>query len=113
MIGEGRVHTVPVGLAEGTGGMCLPNGVCVLGDSLLGLGLFAGAWDLGGFGLSRVHTAVGGTHQSTITARGTLTGHTLTRLLAGGTEGGDFLAKQSNFGEELVHGFWWFWGEGG
>jgi hypothetical protein len=82
VIGEGGVHTVPVGLAEGAVGVRLPNGVRVLGDSLLGLGLFAGAWDLGGFGLSRVHTTVGRTHQSTITARRTLTCHPLTGLLA-------------------------------
>ena len=71
--------------------------------NLLGLGLLAGAGGLGGFGLPTVHTAVGCTHQSTIATRGPLTSHPLAGLLAGGTEGGDFLAKQSNFGEELVH----------
>ena len=116
MLGEGGIHTIPVGLAKGTRGIGLPNGVAMLRDNLLGLGLLAGARDLGDLGLSRVHTAVGGTHQSTITARRTLTCHPLARGLAGGTEGGDFLAKQSNFGEELVH--WGFeemivWGEAG
>jgi hypothetical protein len=86
VIGEGGVHTVTVGLAEGALGVSLPNGVRVLGDSLLGLGLFAGAGHLGGFGLSRVHTTVGRTNQSTIAARRTLPSHPLAGLLAGGLQ---------------------------
>jgi hypothetical protein len=103
VIGEGGVHTVPMGLAEGTLGVSLTNGVRMLRDSLLGLGLFLGADHLGRFGLSTVHTTVGRTHQSTITARRTLTCHPLAGRLAGGAEGGDFLAKLGDFGEQLVH----------
>ena len=84
-------------LTEGTGGMCLPNGVRVLGNSLLGLGLLAGARDLGGLGLPTVHTTVAGTWQSTITARGTLTCHTLAWLLAGGLQLLELEAELSNF----------------
>ena len=103
MIGEGGVHTVPMGLAEGTLGVSLTNGVRMLRDSLLGLGLFLGADHLGRFGLSTVHTTVRTPRQSTIATRSTLTSHTLTGRLAGGAEGGDFLAKLGDFGEQLVH----------
>ena len=45
--------------AQRTLGVRLPNGVCMLWDSLLGLGLFLGACHLRGLGLSTVHTTVG------------------------------------------------------
>lgn len=84
MIGEGGIHTVPVGLAKGTHGIGLPNGVRVLRDNLLGLGLLAGAGGFGGLGLTGMHTTVGGTHESTITTWSTLPSHPLAWLLAGG-----------------------------
>jgi len=93
-----------VGLAEGTLGVRFPNDVRVLRLDLLGLGLLADTGGLGLLGTPRVHTTMARTRQSSITARRPLTSNTLAGLLAGGTEGGDFLAKQSNFGEELVHG---------
>jgi len=77
VIGEGGIHTVPVGLAKGTRGIGLPYGVGMLRDNLLGLGLLAGAGGLGGLRFTGVHTTVGGTHESTITAWRTLTCHTL------------------------------------
>jgi len=77
--------------------------VRVLRLNLLGLGLLLGADRLGGPRLPTVHTAVGGTQQSTITAGGTLTSHPLAGGLAGGAEGGDFLAKLGNFGEQGLH----------
>ena len=110
MIGEGGIHTVTVGLAKGTLGVRLPNGMGMLRDNLLGLGLLAGAGGLGGLGLTRMHATVWGTHQCTITAWRTLTCDPLTRLFTGRAEGGDFLTKQGNFGEEGLHGclvrFW-------
>ena len=84
MIGEGGIHTVPVGLAKGTHGIGLPYGVAMLRDNLLGLGLLAGAGGFGGLGLAGMHTTVGGPHESTITTRSTLPSHTLAWLLAGG-----------------------------
>ena len=104
MIGEGGIHTVPVGLAKGTHGIGLPNGMGMLRDNLLGLGLLAGAGGLGGLGLAGMHTTVGGTHESTITTWRTLTCDPLTRLFTGRAEGGDFLTKRGNFGEEGLHG---------
>ena len=105
MIGEGGIHTVPVGLAKGTRGIGLPYGVAMLRDNLLGLGLLAGAGGFGGLRFTAVHTTVGGTHESTIAARSTLTcdplagglftGLTL-QLLELGTQG-------SNLEEEGVH----------
>jgi hypothetical protein len=99
-------------------GVTLPNAVRMLRLDLLGLGLLLGADRLGGPRLPTVHTAVGGTQQSTITAGGTLTSHTLTGLLTGRPELGDFLAKLGDFGEQGIHwgavrfwGFWGFWGE--
>lgn len=97
MLGEGGIHTIPVGLAEGTVGVRLPNGVGMLRDNLLGLGLLTGAGGFGLLGRPRVHTTVGGTHESTIAAWGTLPSHPLTGGLFGTglafAEGGDFLAK--------------------
>lgn len=97
MIGEGGIHTVPVGLAKGTHGIGLPYGVAMLRDNLLGLGLLTGARGFGLLGRPRVHTTVGGTHESTITAWGTLPSHPLAGGLFGTglafAEGGDFLAK--------------------
>ena len=45
--------------AQSTLGVRLPNGVGVLRDGLLGLGLFLGTTGLGLLGLSTVHTTVG------------------------------------------------------
>ena len=59
VVREGWVHTVTVGLAQGAEGVGLPNGVHMLRDDLLGLGLLADAGGLGGLGLSTVHTTVG------------------------------------------------------
>ena len=91
--------------------MRLPNGVRVLRDCLTGLGILAGADRLGRLGLSTVHTTVGRTRYSTIAARRTLPSNTLAGSLATGlAEGGDFLAKLGDFGEQLVHlgvGFEW------
>ena len=84
-------------------GVRFPNAVRVLRLDLLGLGLLADTGGLGLLGLPRMHTTVTRTRQSTITAGGTLTSHTLTGRLAGGAEGGDFLAKLGNFGEEGLH----------
>ena len=84
MIGEGGIHTVPVGLAKGTHGIGLPCGVGMLRDNLLGLGLLAGAGGFGGLGLAGMHTTVGGPHEGPIAARSTLPSHTLAWLLAGG-----------------------------
>ena len=109
-----------MGITEGAGGTGLTNGVGVLRDSLLGLGLLAGPRLFGGLGLSGVHTAVWGTHEGTIAAGGTLPSHTL----AGGLAGGRLVllmlvAEVRNFGSELVEGghfggFWIFgqgWGD--
>ena len=97
MIGEGGIHTIPVGLAKGTRGIGLPNGVAMLRDNLLGLGLLAGTGGFGGLRFTGVHTTVGGTHESTIAAWGTLPSNPLTGGLFGTglafAEGGDFLAK--------------------
>jgi len=97
VLGEGGIHTIPVGLAEGTVGVRLPNGVGMLRDNLLGLGLFTDTGGLGLLGRPRVHTTVGGTHESTIAAWGTLPSNPLTGGLFGTglafAEGGDFLAK--------------------
>ena len=109
VIGEGWVHTVPVGLAQGTQGVGGIYGVCVLRDGLLGLGLLTGTGHLGWLGFPRVHATVGTPWQSTIAAWGTLTSHTLTRLLLLGPKLGDFLTKLGNFGEERLH-FNWIWG---
>jgi hypothetical protein len=114
VIGEGWVHTVPVGLAQGTLGVRLPNGVGVLRDGLLGLGLLTDTGHLGGLGFPRVHATVGTPRQSTIAARGTLPSHTLTGLLLLGPKLGDFLTKLGNFGEEGLHFSWVrFWGRRG
>lgn len=78
MIGEGRVHTVTVCLAQGTVRIVVTYGVGVFRDGLLGFGLFAGAGHLGRLGLPRMHATVGGSHESTIAAGSTLTSHTLT-----------------------------------
>jgi len=104
VIGQSRIHTVPMGITEGTLGVRLPNGVRVLRDCLTGLGLLAGAGGFGRFGLSTVHTTVGGTRYSTIAARRTLTSNTLAGSLTRGPQLGDFLTKLGNFGEQLVHG---------
>jgi hypothetical protein len=107
VIGEGGIHTVPVGLAKGTHGIGLPYGVAMLRDNLLGLGLLAGAGGFGGLGLAGMHTTVGGTHEGPIAARSTLPSHPLAgglftgltlQLLELGTQG-------SNFSEEGVHFF--------
>ena len=113
MIGEGRVHTVSVGLAEKAVRIVVAYGVGVLRDCLTGLGLLAGAGGFGRLGLSTVHTTVGGTRYSTITARRTPPSNTLAGSLTGGTELGDFLTKLGNFGEQLVHlGVGWELGRG-
>ena len=67
MIGEGGIHTVTVGLAKGTRGIGLPNGMGMRRDNLLGLGLLTGAGGFGGLRFTAVHTTVGGPHESTIT----------------------------------------------
>ena len=67
MIGEGGIHTVTVGLAKGTHGIGLPNGVAMRRDNLLGLGLLTGAGGFGGLRFTTMHTTVGGPHESTIT----------------------------------------------
>ena len=77
MLGEGGIHTIPVGLAEGTVGVRLPNGMGMLRDNLLGLGLFTDTGGLGLLGLSTVHTTVRCTRQGSITTRRTLPSHTL------------------------------------
>ena len=99
-----------MGLTEGTLGMRLPNGVRVLRDCLLGLGLLAGAGGFGRFGLSTVHTTVGGTRYSTIAARRTLPSNTLAGSLTGGLELLELGSQFGNFGEEGLHfclGFEW------
>jgi hypothetical protein len=78
VLGEGGIHTIPVGLAEGTVGVRLPNGVAMLRDNLLGLGLLTGAGGFGGLRFTGVHTTVGGTHESTITTWCPLPSHPLT-----------------------------------
>jgi hypothetical protein len=103
VVGESWIHTVPVGLTEGTLGLRLPNGVRVLRDCLTGLGLLAGAGGFGRLGLSTVHTTVGGTRYSTIATRRTPPSNTLAGSLTGGPQLGDFLAKLGNFGEEGIH----------
>ena len=118
MIGEGGIHTVPVGLAKGTHGIGLPNGMGMRRDNLLGLGLLAGTGGFGGLGLTAVHTTVGGTHESTITtwcplpcdplAGGLFTGLTL-QLLELGTQRGNF----SNEGLDVHLGNFRKWWEGG
>jgi hypothetical protein len=113
VIGEGWVHTVPVGLAQGTLGVRLPNGVGVLGDGLLGLGLLTDTGHLGGLGFPRVHATVGTPWQSTIAARGTFARNTLTGLLTGGLELLELEAEGGNFSNEGVHGRVGFLGEEG
>ena len=81
MIGEGRVHAVTVGLAEGTVRIVLAYGVGVRGDGLHGFGLFTGAGGFGGLGFAGVHATVLGPSEGTIAARRTLTRHTLARGL--------------------------------
>ena len=107
MIGEGGIHTVPVGLAKGTVRIVVAYGVGMLRDNLLGLGLLAGAGGFGGLRFTGMHTTVGGTHESTITAWRTLPSDPLAGGLFGTglafAEGGDFLAKEGDFGEEGVH----------
>ena len=77
-------------------------GVGVLRDGLLGFGLFAGAGHFGRLGLTRMHATVLATSESTIATRSTFASHTLTWGLLRGTlfEGGHFLAKLGDFGEE-------------
>jgi hypothetical protein len=81
VIGEGRIHTVTVGLAEGAVRIVLTYRVSVLGDGLLGFGLFAGAGHFGRLGFPRMHATVGGSHESTIATRSTFARHTLARGL--------------------------------
>src|SRR6056300_2079314 len=78
--------------------------VTVFRLDLLRLNIPLRTGNLGGTGFTRVHTTVSGIKYSTITTRGTLTCNTLTRLFTERTEGGHFLTKQSNFGEEGIHG---------
>jgi len=104
VIGQSRIHTVPVGITEGTLGVRLPNGVRVLRDCLTGLGLLAGADRLGRLGLPTMHTTVGGTWYSTITARRTLTSNTLAGSLTRGLELLELGSQFGNFGEESFHG---------
>ena len=113
MIGEGRIHTVPVGLAQGTLGVGGVYGVGVLRDGLLGLGLLTDTGHLGRLGFATVHPTVGTPRQSTIAARGTLTSHTLTGLLTGGLQLLELEAEGGNFSNEGVHGRVGFWGEEG
>ena len=103
MIGQCGIHTVPVGLTEGTLRVRLPNGVRMLRDCLTGLGILAGTGGLGRPRLPTVHTTVGGTWYSTITARGTLTSNTLARLLAGGLELLELGSQRRNFSKEGLH----------
>ena len=103
MIGEGWVHTVPVGLAQGTLGVGLPNGVGVLRDSLLGLGLLTDTGHLGRLGFPRVHATVGTPWQSTIAARCTCARNTLKGLLTGGLQLLELEAEGGNFSNEGVH----------
>ena len=113
MVRQSWIHTVTVGLTEGTLGMRLPNGVRVLRDCLTGLGLLAGTGGFGRFGLSTVHTTVGGTRYSTIAAGGTLPCNTLAGSLTGGLELLELGSQFGNFGEKLVHlGVEWDFGEG-
>ena len=113
VIGEGRIHTVPVGLAQGTQGVGGVYGVGVLGDGLLGLGLLTDTGHLGSLGLSTMHTTVGTPWQSTIAARGTFARNTLTGLLTGGLELLELEAEGGNFSNEGVHGRVGFLAEGG
>ena len=83
--------------------MRLPNGVRMLRDCLTGLGILAGTGGLGRPRLPTVHTTVGGTWYSTITARGTLTSNTLARLLAGGLELLELGSQGRNFSKEGLH----------
>jgi len=77
-------------------------GVGVFRDGLLGFGIFAGARNFGRLGFPRMHATVGGSHESAIATRSTLACNTLARGLLRGTlfEGGHFLAKLGDFGEE-------------
>ena len=78
MIGEGRIHAVTVCLAQGTVRIVLTYRVSVLGNGLLGFGLFAGARNFGGLGLTRMHATVLATSESAIATRRTFASHTLT-----------------------------------
>ena len=91
-------------VTQSTRGINRPQRVAVLRDSLLRLGLLAGLGNPHLLGLPTVHTTVRRTREGTITTRGTLTGNTLTGGLTALAEGGHFLAKQSNFGEQGVKG---------
>ena len=104
VIGEGWVHTVPVGLAQGTQGVGGVYGVGVLRDGLLGLGLLTDTGHLGRLGFPRVHATVGTPRQSTIAARGTFARNTLTGLLTGGLQLLELEAEGGNFSNEGVHG---------
>ena len=92
-----------MGLAEGTMGVRFPNAVRVLRLDLLGLGLLADTGGLGLLGLPRMHTTVTRTRQSTITAGGTLTSHTLTGRLAGGLQLGELGSQGRTFSKEGIH----------
>jgi hypothetical protein len=69
-----------MGLAEGAREIVLTYRVSVLGDGLLGFGIFAGAGHLGRLGLPRMHATVGGSHESTIATWSTFARHTLAWL---------------------------------
>jgi hypothetical protein len=109
VIGEGRIHAVTVCLAQGTVRIVVAYGVGVFRDGLLGFGIFAGTYNFGRLGFPRMHATVGGSHESAIATRSTFARHTLARGLLRGTlfEGGHFLAKLGDFGEEglEIHGF--------
>jgi hypothetical protein len=100
VIGEGWVHTVPVGLAQGTLGVRLPNGVGVLRDGLLGLGLLTDTDHLGRLGFPRMHAAVLATSESTIAAGCTLASHTLAWGLTVGLQLVELGAQRGNFSKQ-------------
>ena len=94
-----------MGITEGAGGTGLTNGVGVLRDSLLGLGLLLGFGHLRLLGLPRVHATVGSTRQGTIAAGGTFASHTLAGGLAGGRlELLKLEAEVRNFGSKFFEG---------
>jgi hypothetical protein len=81
----------------------------MLWDALLGLGLLLGTGRLCLFGLTRVHTTMASSGKGPITTGSTFASHTLTRRLFCGklalAEIRNFLTKEGDFGEELVHGW--------
>ena len=81
--------------------------------NLLRLRLLLGLRCLGLLGFSAMHTTMASSWKGPITTGSTFAGHALTRRLLSGklalAELRDFLAKEGDFGEELVHFVDQFW----